>query len=162
MNAIAFERVWDGSSRGERIVHERFWLALGSLLAAGAVMMGAYHAHGLEKNLQGRGLEPELVERRMHDAEVAVRYQFYHSLGLIVLALAARGRCTRMATVSMSLMLAGLTLFSGGLYLIVFAGTSVHWAIVPSGGLLMIVAWTVAAVAFLCNPCVETQNASTG
>jgi len=137
---------------GALIVYEKLWLALASLLAAVAVMMGAYHAHGLEKSLQNRGLEPAVVSRRMHDAEVAVRYQFYHSLGLLILTLAFRRRQTRCATLATALMLAGMILFSGGLYLIVFAGTAIHWAIVPLGGLLLIAAWITAAVTFLVQP----------
>jgi uncharacterized membrane protein YgdD (TMEM256/DUF423 family) len=41
---------------------------------------------------------------------------------------------------------AGIILFSGGLYLDVFTGDFFHWAIVPSGGLLLIVGWVFVAI----------------
>jgi uncharacterized membrane protein YgdD (TMEM256/DUF423 family) len=44
------------------------------------------------------------------------------------------------------LFLGGIVLFSGGLYLIVFTGKLIHWAIVPSGGLLLMAAWLLLAI----------------
>ena len=47
------------------------------------------------------------------------------------------------------ILLVGLLGFSGGLYVIVFGGSPIHWAIVPSGGALLIAGWCVAAVGFV-------------
>jgi uncharacterized membrane protein YgdD (TMEM256/DUF423 family) len=118
-------------------------------LGASAVTLGAYHAHGLEKWLAGRGLATDKVQEQMHNCDVAVRYQMVHALALLGIGLLARGGISRLVHVSGTLFLLGVVGFSGGLYLMVFAGTSIHWAIVPGGGLLLIVAWFVLALAAL-------------
>jgi len=43
-------------------------------------------------------------------------------------------------------MLLGMVGFCGGLYWIVFRGPTLHWDIVPTGGLALILAWLVTAV----------------
>ncbi|MBI4605650.1 MAG: DUF423 domain-containing protein [Planctomycetes bacterium] len=58
------------------------WVALGSLLALAGVAAGAFGAHGL----RGR-LEPEALQV----FEVAVRYQMYHALALVLVGLLAQG-----------------------------------------------------------------------
>ena len=39
----------------------RFWMSLGAALAALGVLLGAYHAHGLQAWLQQTGAAPEQV-----------------------------------------------------------------------------------------------------
>ena len=126
----------------------RYWMVVGAALAAAGVMLGAYHAHGLQSWLESSGAAPEQVARRLGDAEVAVRYQMYHALGLLLLGSWLDRRPGRVLGAACALQTLGVTLFSGGLYLIVFAGTAIHWSIVPLGGVILIVSWTLAAVAF--------------
>jgi uncharacterized membrane protein YgdD (TMEM256/DUF423 family) len=121
-------------------------------LGASAVTLGAYHAHGLDQWLAGKGLPVSEIEDQMHNCDVAVRYQMVHALALIGIGLLARTGSSRLVHAAGFLFLLGLIGFSGGLYLMVFAGTSIHWAIVPSGGLLLIVAWVVLAIAMLLQP----------
>ncbi|MHB8969734.1 MAG: DUF423 domain-containing protein [Pirellulaceae bacterium] len=124
------------------------WLVLGAALAAAGVAMGAYQAHGLQAWLETTGATAEQIARRLHNADVAVRYQMYHALGLLVLgSLFAHHPC-RLVAGACGLLAVGVLLFSGGLYLIVFAGTALHWAIVPAGGLILIAGWCLAGVAF--------------
>ncbi len=124
----------------------RFWMSLGAALAALGVLLGAYHAHGLQAWLQQTGADPEQLARRLDNAEVAVRYQMYHALALIILGniLAKEPRKTLFA--ACLLLACGTLLFSGGLYLIVFTGQAIHWAIVPGGGVMLIAGWMVVAV----------------
>lgn len=132
----------------------KIFLVLAALLGASGVALGAYHAHGLEKSLRKQGLSEEVVSKRLDQCEVAVRYQMYHALALLAVGLlAARresGRASRgLLTAAGDLFLIGVLMFSGGLYLFVFAGNGIHWSIVPLGGLAFIVGWLALGVAAL-------------
>jgi uncharacterized membrane protein YgdD (TMEM256/DUF423 family) len=87
------------------------------------------------------------VDEKMGFCETAVRYQMYHVAALLSVGLLSLWRRTRLLHIAGFVLLSGVVGFCGGLYLMVFAGRSVHWAIVPSGGLLLIVGWAVLAAA---------------
>jgi len=93
-----------------------------------AVALGAFGAHGLRSTLEARG---------MLDAwNKAVFYHFIHAVALLVLALYGsinRGACW--------LLLVGILLFSGSLYLL--AVTNLRWlgAVTPFGGLCFLAGW---------------------
>ncbi len=127
-------------------MHGKFWMSLGAVLAALGVALGAYHAHGLQAWLQQLGLNPEQIARRLDQAEVAVRYQMYHALALIILGSILANVPGKTLFGACWLLLLGTLLFSGGLYLIVFTSQAIHWAIVPSGGVMLIAGWSVAAI----------------
>lgn len=103
------------------------WFAVGAALAAGAVALGAFGAHGLE---------PTLTPGRMATFETAVRYHMWHALGLMLLSFSSR--TPRTASV---LMLIGTLLFSGSLYALVFTGVGVWGAVAPLGGVTLIAGW---------------------
>jgi uncharacterized membrane protein YgdD (TMEM256/DUF423 family) len=131
------------------IVHPKTWIIVAAFLGATGVAVGAYHAHGLRGLLERQGLAAEEVGSRMETCAVAVRYQMYHALALLgVGALAARQRSVGL-TASGGLFVLGTLLFSGMLYRIVFSDSPVHWAIVPIGGLILILAWITLAAAGL-------------
>lgn len=93
-----------------------------------AVALGAFGAHALKATLQTSG---------MLDAwNKAVLYHFLHAIALMALAL--HGAENRAAWF---LLLAGIVLFSGSLYLM--ALTNVRWlgAITPAGGLCFLAGW---------------------
>ena len=122
------------------------WIMIAGFFGASGVMLGAYHAHGLEKMLASQQLDPIDIAERMDQCAVAVRYQMIHALGLACVGLLAVRSGSRSYTVSGTLFAVGTVLFCGGLYLNVFTGNMVHWAIVPSGGLLLATAWLAMAV----------------
>jgi uncharacterized membrane protein YgdD (TMEM256/DUF423 family) len=99
-----------------------------------AVALGAFGAHSLRSTLEERG---------MLDAwNKAVFYQFVHAIALLVLALYGtinRGACL--------LLLTGILLFSGSLYLL--ALTNLRWLgpITPIGGLCFLAGWAWLALA---------------
>jgi uncharacterized membrane protein YgdD (TMEM256/DUF423 family) len=121
------------------------WIVIAGVLGASGVLLGAYHAHGLEKMLASQQLDVTEINKRMDQCAVAVRYQMIHALGLVCVGLLA-GRGSRRYSTSGTLFTVGTVLFSGGLYLNVFTGNMIHWAIVPSGGLLLAAAWVALAV----------------
>ena len=126
------------------------WIIVAALLGAGAVAIGAYHAHGLEKSLAKRGLDAAEVAKQMHNADVAVKYQMYHALAIFGIGslLTRSGRAgTIVGSSAALLMLLGVAGFSGGLYAMVFDLARLHWAVVPVGGLLMILGWLALGIA---------------
>src|SRR5438270_6548787 len=101
---------------------ERLFFLLGGALALLAVAFGAFGAHALRDRLA-----PDLLATY----ETAVHYHFYHALGLFAVAYAA-GRWPGTATAAAGwLLVAGIVLFSGSLYLLALTGTRWLGAITP-------------------------------
>jgi uncharacterized membrane protein YgdD (TMEM256/DUF423 family) len=124
------------------------WMFWGAVLGALGVALGAFGAHGLPDQLNKLDFSPEEVARRIAIFETAVRYQMYHALALLAVGLLAfrGGGWLNSAGWTMGL---GVLIFSGLLYVLVFAGDAWRWlgAVVPFGGLLMIAGWILLAVA---------------
>mgnify|MGYP006277914381 CR=1 FL=1 len=123
----------------------RICLLLAALFGASGVGLGAYHAHGLEKRLDRLDIEAAAKTKRLDNCATAVKYQLYHAVAFLGLASVATLRPGRAAAVTALLWTAGTCGFSGGLYWFVFTGSVGHWAIVPSGGVLLIVGWLTLA-----------------
>jgi uncharacterized membrane protein YgdD (TMEM256/DUF423 family) len=118
------------------------WLAIGAISAASAVAAGAFGAHAFSTTLDPRAKEV---------FEVAVRYQMFHALGLLVVgSLAGRkasGAPKRLGLAGWCFLL-GTVFFSGSLYGL--ALTNARWLgwITPAGGILFLVGWgSLAALA---------------
>lgn len=107
-------------------------------LLALAIGLGAFGSHGLKHSLP-----PEALA----NWETGIQYQFWNTLGaLILLVLAEKeGVSPRFAHVSALLMI-GVLLFSGMLYVYVLTGMKFLVYLVPIGGTLMLLAWGFAAV----------------
>ena len=122
--------------------------AIGALIAAAGVGLGAFGAHGVENFLRDLGRDADLA-KRLAWFETGVKYQLYHALGLVAIAaLAAHygGSGFRAAAVAF---VVGVLLFSGSLYGMTFLGE--EWRklgmITPLGGLAFIIGWIAVAVA---------------
>ena len=118
------------------------WSAIGAVLMALGVMLGAFGAHALKERLDAYSLGVY---------EKAVFYHFVHSLGiLIVSALSRAGALSESASNTVcALLLAGIVLFSGSLYLLAITGTRGLGAVTPFGGLAFIAAWLLLAYRLL-------------
>lgn len=116
---------------------ERFFFALGALLAGSSVALGAFGAHGL-RNVLSAG---DLVT-----FETAVRYQMYHGLALLAVAWAV-GRWPESAAAPAAgwAFLAGVIVFSGSLYVLVLAGQRWLGAVTPLGGVAFLIGWILLA-----------------
>ncbi len=125
----------------------KYWILLASLLGASGVALGAFQAHGLEPFLARQGLTGEELAKRMNNCEVGVRYQMYHALALLAVAWVVSQTGGGAAQTAGFCLFAGVLIFSGCLYGIVFTGVKILGAIVPIGGLLMIIGWLSLAVA---------------
>ena len=106
--------------------------------AVTAVTLGALGAHALKDILS---------DSQLHSFETGVRYQLFHALALLVLALNAE-KFNQHLKKSLTLMTAGICLFSFSIYLLsipeaVAISLSFLGPITPIGGLLLISAWLV-------------------
>lgn len=116
---------------------EKF-IRIGAILAIFAVALGAFGAHGLKNSLS-----PE----QLHTFEVGVRYHFYHTFGILLVALFLKQGSSKWLTIAGWTFLAGIFLFSGSLYLLscrsLLGIESWTWLgpITPLGGLLFMVGW---------------------
>ena len=116
------------------------FVGLGALNAFVAVSMGAFAAHALKDNL---------TERYLSAIQTAVDYQFYHTLGLILIGLLYQQNRNKLAASAGALMLCGIILFSGSLYVLGLSGTKWLGMITPVGGLCFLIAWLTLAFSCL-------------
>ncbi|MDY6922057.1 MAG: DUF423 domain-containing protein [Pseudomonadota bacterium] len=108
-------------------------LTTGAFALALGVILGAFGAHGLK----GR-LEPSLFAAY----HTGVEYHMYHALGLLAVGLL--GYQFPAVTGLRSggwLLLVGIVLFSGSLYLMALTGSRWLGAITPIGGVAFIAGW---------------------
>ncbi|HEU4619550.1 MAG TPA: DUF423 domain-containing protein [Gammaproteobacteria bacterium] len=116
----------------------RLFALLAALLLAAATAIGAYTSHGLEGVLAPRDLAI---------VATAVQYQFYHGLGLLVVALLADRLDGTAVRVAGGLMFGGALLFCGGIYARHLLALEGAGAVAPIGGSAMIASWLVLAYA---------------
>jgi len=112
-------------------------LILASLYGMSGVILGAFGAHALKD----RFTPDQLVSW-----ETGVRYQLFHAVALLVIALLMdKGIALKPTMVLFAL---GTILFSGSIYLLCFeVGVKGLWALTPIGGVLLILGWVGILVA---------------
>ncbi len=110
----------------------------GALLMAVATVVGAFGAHALKDRL---------TPDRYAVLQTAVLYQFIHALGLLLVGVLAAQRGGRGLRLAGELLLAGVLLFSGSLYLLLCGAPRFIGVLTPVGGLCLITGWCTAAVA---------------
>lgn len=120
-------------------------LFLGAILAAIGVGIGALGSHSMPEFLKAKGFDEAKIEKRLEQCETGVRYQLFHSLAIVAIGLSPLSRNRRSFQIASSLMVAGILLFSGGIYGIVFFEAPTHM-IVPFGGVAFIVGWFALAI----------------
>jgi uncharacterized membrane protein YgdD (TMEM256/DUF423 family) len=114
-----------------QIMRNRF-ISMGAASMFIAVAAGAFGAHSLKQMLSAEMLAVY---------HTAVDYQVYHSLGLILIGLLLTNHNNTGLRLSAWLMLAGMLIFSGSLYLLSITGVRWLGAITPIGGLCFLAAW---------------------
>lgn len=114
------------------------FFVLGAVLAALAVGAGAFGAHALAARLT-----PE----RLATWETAARYHMYGALGLVLIGLAVERFPSALMNAAGWLMLAGVLIFGGTVYTLALGGPRWLGAVTPLGGLSLILAWILAALA---------------
>lgn len=115
------------------------FIIIGAINAFLAVALGAFGAHGLEGRVEQKYLEIW---------KTGVTYQMFHATGLLIVGVLL-GRLPANALLSWSgwMMLIGIILFSGSLYVMTLTKISILGAITPLGGLAFLAAWILIIVA---------------
>lgn len=132
----------------------RIFLFVGSLFGGLGVILGAFGAHTLKARLI-----PELLAT----FETGVRYQIYHALALLAVALLYANRPVKgLMTASGWLFVVGTLLFSGSLYALTLSGVGWLGAITPVGGTALIIGWFCLAVAALRDHEKDKEGANSG
>ena len=111
-------------------------LGTAGVLLALATIAGALGAHALKSHWPAQRLE-------VYDT--AVRYQFYHALGLLGIGLALRTLDVAPLRAAALLVIAGIVLFSGSLYALTFGAPRLTGAVTPIGGLALVAGWLTFA-----------------
>jgi uncharacterized membrane protein YgdD (TMEM256/DUF423 family) len=114
------------------------WLFLAAISGALAVIAGAMAAHNASVDVAAQA-----------DIRLGANYQLCHALAMGLAALAGRGRARPCARISAALFLAGIVLFSGGLYLLALTGNHGFAFMIPFGGTAFIAGWIALAVTAL-------------
>ena len=111
---------------------------MGALAALLAVVIGAFGAHGLKAVLN---------PAQLNTFEIGVRYQFYHSIAMLVAGLLYFHIPEKTILTGGCFFLVGILLFSGSLYLLAsreVLGIS-SWTflgpLTPIGGVFFILGW---------------------
>lgn len=119
---------------------DKTFAILGATFMVLGVGAGAFGAHALEGYFED-------VPRLEVTYQTAVRYHLIHGLALFAVAWAAGRWPGNLVNVSGFLIVAGIILFSGSLYLLSL--TDLRWlgAITPLGGVAFIAGWILLALA---------------
>jgi uncharacterized membrane protein YgdD (TMEM256/DUF423 family) len=122
------------------LILTRIFLATAAIFGGLSVAGGAFASHALKEKLTDRALEI---------FETGARYQMYHALALLLVALLlnrAQDSQTFFAVAGWAF-IAGTVIFSGSLYALSLTNIKLLGAITPLGGVSYIVGWGCLAVA---------------
>lgn len=107
-----------------------------AVFGAGAVLLGAWGAHGLHGVLDAQSLDVW---------HTAVRFQFWHVLALVAAALVpGNGSARRAALWAFAV---GIVLFCGSLYALALGAPAAVGFVTPFGGLAFVIGWIALGVA---------------
>ncbi len=115
----------------------RLVITLAALLIVLATIFGAVGSHALQRQLSATHLATY---------EIAVRYQFFHALGLLAIGMVMRGGNDKLIKAGASLVLCGIVLFSGSLYALALDAPRSLGFVTPLGGLLLVGGWLAFAL----------------
>lgn len=113
-------------------------LITGALLAALAVILGAFGAHGLKKTLS---------EEMLVVYKTAVDYHFIHAIGILLIGLLHHHHPeSRLVLWASGSLFIGIVVFSGSLYALSITEIRKLGMITPLGGLAFIIGWILLAL----------------
>lgn len=116
-----------------------FWV-IAAIFGGLSVAGGAFASHALRDKLTDRALEI---------FETGARYQMYHALALLAVAiLLSRAESAQpLLTTAGFAFIAGVLIFSGSLYALSLSGIKGMGAVAPIGGTAFLIGWGCLAVA---------------
>lgn len=117
----------------------RIFLAIASTLGGISVVFGAFASHALKDRLSAGSLAIW---------ETGTKYQMYHALALMLVALLLSNFPRSMLLVVAGYaFIAGIFIFSGSLYVLSLTGIKWLGAITPVGGMGLIIGWLCLVLA---------------
>lgn len=120
----------------------RTFLVIAAILGGLSVAGGAFASHALRE---------KLTERSLEIFETGARYQMYHALALLAVAilLSRADVAPGLLTAAGFAFIAGVLIFSGSLYALSLSGIKWMGAVAPLGGTAFLIGWGCLAVAAL-------------
>jgi uncharacterized membrane protein YgdD (TMEM256/DUF423 family) len=124
---------------------QRNYLTAGALLGMLAVIFGALGAHALKE---------KLLPAQLSSFETAVKFQFFHALLFLILGNSQVLLQALRAKTIFRLLLWGVLLFSGSIYVLatkeISGFNNLRWLgpVTPLGGVLMISGWALLSISF--------------
>lgn len=121
-------------------------ISLGVVFAALAVILGAFGAHALKQML---------AIEQLQVFETGVRYQMYHSFGLLTAGILYSSFPHKEVKLASTFFLIGIILFSGSLYAMTMlqingqVGLGGLGILTPIGGVFFILGWVMLLVGVL-------------
>ncbi|WP_413174457.1 DUF423 domain-containing protein [Anabaena azotica] len=117
----------------------QIFFTIAAIFGGLSVAAGAFGAHALREKVS---------ERMLEIFDTGARYQMYHALALLLVAILISRLETPPATLFISgwLFIIGVTIFSGSLYVISLTGIKSLGAIAPLGGLSLMAGWAALAI----------------
>jgi uncharacterized membrane protein YgdD (TMEM256/DUF423 family) len=118
----------------------QLFLTIAAVFGGLSVAGGAFGAHALREKLSAHYLEI---------FDTGARYQMYHALALLLVAVLMSRLESLPNTLLVSgwLFIVGIVIFSGSLYALSLTGVKSLGAIAPLGGLALMLGWGALAVA---------------
>ena len=114
----------------------KLYIITGSVFAALAILFGAFGSHALKEKLTFEQLE-------IYD--IATRYLMFHALGIFAIGILGYQMPSEVLTWPLLIMVFGILIFSGSLYLISLVGYKKLGMVTPIGGLALIISWLMVA-----------------
>ncbi len=118
-------------------MNQKITLLTGAILGMLGVGLGAFGAHALKNLLTQNG--------RLETFELAVRYQFYHTLAILIVGILMDKFSGSTIQWTPLLMLIGIVLFSGSLYVYSLTNIKAFAMVTPIGGLFLLAGWAMLA-----------------
>jgi uncharacterized membrane protein YgdD (TMEM256/DUF423 family) len=117
----------------------QIFFTIAAIFGGLSVAAGAFGAHALREKVS---------ERMLQIFDTGARYQLYHALALLLVAILTSPVETPPTTLFISawLFIIGVTIFSGSLYVLSLTGIKSLGAITPLGGLSLMAGWAALAV----------------
>jgi len=113
------------------------WVSIGAIFSGLSVMLGAMGAHSL-KNI--------LTEKNLSAFQTATEYMGYHGIALVLVGIICfqlPGNVAKALKKVGILFTAGIVMFSGSIYILIFDGPRLFGPITPIGGLCLMIGWFI-------------------
>jgi len=114
------------------------FIRIAAISGALAVIIGAFGAHTLKIHL---------LPEQLNSFETGVKYQFYHTIALLICGMLYRTTPSPKLKIAASSFIAGMIMFCGSIYLLstrtLTGFENISWLgpVTPIGGILFILGW---------------------